>query len=234
MANVLASAHGVIGNSQATLTDLAAFAAARRVSMPPTIAAWISGPPPRGARSVPRLATPYFVTLGTIEGRKNHLLLLEIWRALVGELGAAAPTLVVIGQRGWEAGPALAMLDQSGAFDGKVIELNHCGDEELAGWIDGARALLMPSFAEGFGLPIIEALQLGTPVIASNLPIFREIASAIPTFIDPGDHASWAHWIRAFVGTDPERVRQIEQMSGYEAPGWGKHFGIIDDWLMTL
>jgi glycosyltransferase involved in cell wall biosynthesis len=234
MANMLASAHGVIGNSRATLTELDEFATARRLLMPATVAAWISGPPPRLSRANPPLKTPYFVTLGTIEGRKNHLLLLDIWRELVGELGAKAPTLVVIGQRGWEAGQALAMLDHPSHFAGKVIELNHCDDDELAGWVGGARALLMPSFAEGFGLPIIEALALGTPVIASNLPIFREIACAIPTFVSPNDRDSWRHWIRAFIGNDPERVRQVEQMKDYRAPDWPRHFAIVDHWLASL
>ena len=234
MANVLATAHGVIGNSQATLDSLADFAAARQISMPRAVAAWISGPAPRRVSDRPPLATPYFVTLGTIEGRKNHLLLLDIWRDLVSEAGAAAPTLVVIGQRGWEAGPALAMLDRPSQFAGKVIELNRCDDAELAGWIKGARALLMPSFAEGFGLPIIEALELGTPVIASDLPVFHEIGNAIPTFVRPDDRDRWAHWIRLFMQEDPERTGQIGQMKRYKAPNWRTHFAIVDKWLSTL
>ena len=235
MANVLASATGIIGNSQATLDSLADFAAARRLPMPPSVAAWISGPPQSAAARLPApLDTPYFVILGTIEGRKNHLLLLAIWRDLVARMGAAAPTLVVIGQRGWEAGPALAALDRPADFAGKVIERNHCGDAELARWLSGARALLMPSFAEGFGLPIIEALQRGTPVIASDLPIFREIAPDLATFADPEDRPKWTSLIAAFAGDDPERQRQVEAMKSYRAPDWQQHFAIVDDWLATL
>jgi glycosyltransferase involved in cell wall biosynthesis len=128
----------------------------------------------------------------------------------------------------------LAMLDNPSQFAGKVIELNHCDDDELAAWISGARALLMPSFAEGFGLPIIEALELGTPVIASNLSIFREIADAIPTFVAPDDQRSWAHWIRAFARGDPERERQLKQMGDYRAPDWRGHFATVDEWLARL
>jgi glycosyltransferase involved in cell wall biosynthesis len=234
MVHALASAHGVIGNSQATLFDLAHFALAHGLAMPPSVAAWISGPPPQVARTQAPMTTPYFVTLGTIEGRKNHLLLLDIWQAMVAKMGPAAPTLVVIGQRGWQAEQAWAMLDQPSAFEGKVIELNRCGDEELAGWIGGARALLMPSFAEGFGLPIIEALDLGTPVIASDLPVFREIGGDIPLFLDPKDRAAWAHWIIAFSSDDPERARQTGKMNSYAVPDWPGHFAIVDKWLATL
>jgi glycosyltransferase involved in cell wall biosynthesis len=235
MANVLASANGVIGNSEATLASLAQFAQDRGLAMPPAVAAWISGPPRRtSAPSRAPLATPYFVTLGTIEGRKNHLLLLDLWRTLVSELGEFAPTLVVIGQRGWEAGAALSLLDRADLLGGKLVELNHCDDEELASWIGGARALLMPSFAEGFGLPIIEALQLGTPVIASDLPVFREIARTIPTFLDPNDGRAWRRSILAFLGDSPERRRQIEQMKDYRPPDWDRHFAIVDAWLAGL
>jgi len=234
MTNMLASAHGVIGNSAATLVDLASFAAAQGLPMPRTVAAWISGPPPRVAPRKRLLGSPYFVTLGTIEGRKNHLLLLDIWRDLVRDLGQSAPTLVVIGQRGWEAAQALAMLDEPSMFAGKVVELNHCADDQLADWIAGARALLMPSFAEGFGLPIIEALELGCPVIASDLPVFREIGGNIPTFLDAHDREQWADHVRQFVSDHPERSRQIEQMKAYQPPDWRQHFTIVDDWLSSL
>ncbi len=234
MSNVLASAHGIIGNSQATLNEMTTFANKQGQPMPPAVAAWISGRPSTTASARPPISTPYFVILGTIEARKNHALLLEIWRELVGELGADAPTLVVIGQRGWEADRAQAMLDRPSDFAGRMIELNTCGDEELAGWIAGARALLMPSFAEGFGLPIIEALALGTPVIASDLSVFREIADGIPTHVDPHDRNKWASWIRAFLGNHPERARQVGRMNDYRAPDWDRHFAIVDKWLAAL
>lgn len=234
MANMLASARGVIGNSQATLDALGAFATAIARPMPMSVAAWISGPPKSAATGTAPLNAAYFVTLGTIEGRKNHLLLLAVWKRMVAELGAAAPTLVIIGQRGWEAGPVLELLDRADTFEGKVVELNYCDDGQLADWIAGARALLMPSFVEGFGLPLIEALDLGTPVIASDLPVFREIAGSIPLFLDPRDEPAWERWIRAFVGDDPERVGQLKAIQVYHAPTWPEHFAIVDEWLARL
>lgn len=234
MANVLATAAGVIGNSRATLASLADYAARRGSVMPPAVVAWIDGPPVHELRARAPLGTPYFVTLGTIEARKNHLFLLEVWRELVRDLGTMAPTLVVIGQRGWEASPALAQLDQIASFNGKLLELNDCDDESLANWLGGARALLMPSFAEGFGLPIIEALQLGTPVIASDLPVFHEIAAGIPTFIDTQNRAAWKAEILAFIADSAERQRQVDQMKTYEPPTWERHFAIVERWLTGL
>jgi glycosyltransferase involved in cell wall biosynthesis len=92
----------------------------------------------------------------------------------------------------------------------------------------------MPSFVEGFGLPIIEALSLGCPVIASDLPVFREIGGQIPTFVDPLDREGWERWIRAFAGDDPERSRQTGCMQNYQSPQWAEHFAIVDAWLARL
>ena len=234
MKNMLSSAAGVIGNSLETVRALKAFAAAQSLPMPPSIAALISGGTlPEDVRPR-RLAKPHFVTLGTIEGRKNHQLLLDIWRRLVADLHEEAPLLMIIGQRGWKAEQVINQLGQLGELDGYVRELGRCDDEELAGWIMGARALLMPSFAEGFGLPVIEALRLGTPVIASNLPVYREVAGDIPTYLDPVERESWEHSIRSFIGGSPERERQLERMKDYRAPSWDEHFVVVERWLKSL
>lgn len=89
----------------------------------------------------------------------------------------------------------------------------------------------MPSFVEGFGLPIIEALQLGTPAIASDLPVFREIADDIPTFLPVDATEQWVQRIAEFVSDVPERARQVERIRQYRAPDWPSHFAIVDAWL---
>lgn len=230
MEHLLTSGFGVIANSQATLDDLAAFAARHGLPMPSSVVALISGvrPVETGPRNAER---PYFVTLGTIEGRKNHLLLLQVWRRLIERHGAEAPLLVIIGQRGWEAQAATAMLDRLPLLKDHVRELSHCTDQELAGWLRGARALLMPTFAEGFGLPVIEALQVGTPVVASDLPVFREVAGTIPLYLDPLDGPAWERAVLAMASSEAERQRQAREREGYQAPTWEQHFRIVDQWL---
>lgn len=234
MDNVFASATGIIGNSQATIDELKTYARARGRALPPTVAAWISGPPLNERLGRPPLTTPYFVILGTIEGRKNHQLVLDVWAKMVAERGSDAPTLVIIGQRGWQADAAFARLDRPGDFSGRLLQFDRCEDEELAAWLGGARALLMPSFVEGFGLPVLEALQSGTPVISSDLPVFREIADGIATFLDPMDAPAWKSAIESFIDDGPERTRQLVAMQTYAAPTWPKHFAIVDAWMETL
>ena len=174
------------------------------------------------------------MTLGTIEGRKNHLLLLKVWQKLVSDLGRSAPDLVLIGQRGWEADDVFKILDRPGRLKGHVHELGRCDDATMQAWLAGARALLMPSHIEGFGIPVIEALQCGLPVIASDLPVFREIAGTIPLYLDPADTEAWHGAINRYCGDDPDRIRQAGQMSQFQTPSWSEHFGKVDSWLATI
>lgn len=234
MNNVLASAAGIIGNSQATLNDMQAFAASQGKIMPPSVVAWISGGDFAGRVEPKRLPTPHFVTIGTIEGRKNHQLLLDAWRKIVAERGKNAPALVIIGQRGWQAGEVFEQLDNPGELRDYVVELAACEDRDLAGWIAGAQALVMPSFAEGFGLPVFEALQAGTAVIAADLPVYREIAGDIPTFAAPDDVERWARIIGEFSDGEDELERQRVALAGFTAPSWGSHFSKVESWLADL
>lgn len=134
-------------------------------------------------------ARPFFIILGTIEPRKNHLLLLNLWRDMAAD--GAPPLLVVTGKRGWMNDNIVALLDQSQALRGNVAEFGDLTDAEIAALMIAARALLFPSFAEGLGLPLLEARALGLPVIASNLPAFHEIADEGVTMLSPLDGAAW-------------------------------------------
>lgn len=144
-----------------------------------------------GAEGHPSGAAPYFVIVGTIEPRKNHLLILQIWRDLVRSGHSPMPHLHIVGRRGWENENVLDLLDRCETIRPYVTEHNGMPDPELQRLVRGARAVLFPSFAEGFGLPVVEALQLGTRVIASDLPAFREVAGDLPQYLDPLDAPAW-------------------------------------------
>jgi glycosyltransferase involved in cell wall biosynthesis len=161
-------------------------------------------------------------------------MLFRVWDELVKTVGAAAPILIVVGGRGWEAEEVSARLDELGQLQSSVQEISACNDDELAAWIAGARALLMPSFVEGFGLPVVEALQLGTPVIASDLPVYREIVGDKPTYLDPSDVSAWRQAISDFNADGPERRRQLAAIQGYRGPTWDEHFRVVEAWLAEL
>ena len=148
-------------------------------------------PPSPAVREILAGALPYFVTVGTIEPRKNHLLLLHLWRELADAGLAVVPHLHIVGKRGWENENVVDLLERSPAIGRHVTEHGALDDGSLFHLLKGASALLFPSFAEGLGLPLIEAAALGVPVIASDLPVFRELGLDGVTLIDPLDAAAW-------------------------------------------
>lgn len=235
MNNVLELAAGVITNSQATLDELQGYARKTGRAMPPAIAAPLAAAPLPAPSAAPPMNEPYFVMLGTIEPRKNHWLLLQIWRKLVEKWGAQAPHLVVIGQRGWECENVVDLLERCEPLQGCVKELPACSDAELATWLHHARALLFPSFAEGYGMPLVESLSCGVPVIASDLPAFREIADSIPDYLDPLDGLGWMHHIEAYAAPDSlERAAQVARLRHFVAPTWNAHFQRVETLLQSL
>jgi glycosyltransferase involved in cell wall biosynthesis len=233
--NALKSASGIICNSQATVEELMTFAEEEHLETPPIVASWISGQIAKRPTAGAKPSRPYFIALGTIEGRKNHQLLLDVWSNLIeGCSQEAVPGLMIVGQRGWKAERVFELLDEPGRLGRHVRELGSCDDEELTKLLSGATALLMPSFAEGFGLPIIEALQLGTPIIASDLPVFREIAGEIPQYVDPADVGAWTEAIVEFSKDDREGAKQRLLMAAYRPPTWDMHFAVVEPWLDGL
>jgi glycosyltransferase involved in cell wall biosynthesis len=177
----------------------------------------------------PPLKPPYFVCISTIEARKNHLLLLNLWRQLVDELGDGVPRLVLIGQRGWETENAIDMLERCRALRGIVVERNTLPDTEVARLVKGARALLLPSFAEGFGFPLAEALALGVPVLCSDIAALRENGGDVPEYFDPLDGSGWLAAILDYsLPMSPRRDAQLERMTRWRPPSWRDHFNGVE------
>ena len=226
---------GLVANSQHTLADLQAFCQKQDLTCPPAIAALLAPGLPDIAPGGRPMAAPYFVVLSTIEPRKNHWMLLQLWRRLVETMGSSAPNLVVIGKRGWECENVVDLLERCIPLRGVVIEKTACSDAELITLLHHSRALLFPSFAEGYGLPVTEALSLGVPVIASELPVFRETIDDVPDYADPLDGKRWEALIRDY--TQPEsalRTAQIGRMKQFRQTTWAQHFEQVDALLGSL
>jgi len=94
--------------------------------------------------------------------------------------------------------------------------------------IAGACGLLLPSFAEGYGMPVTEALSLGVPVLCSDLPALREAGGDVPLFLDPLDGPAWQRAIEDLVRLDSaERAAQMRRIAGWHAPTWPEHIAIV-------
>ena len=227
---MLSISEALICNSTETQKEIHAFARDVGIPVPNTVVAHLATIP-KVARPLPvsQSREPYFVMLGTIEPRKNHLLILHVWRHLVSHGYESVPHLVIIGRRGWECEQVVDLLDRSLLLRNYVVEIGKADDNAVASWLTNARALLFPSFHEGFGLPLVEALGMNVPVIASDLPVFREIAGNVPELISPIDGHGWKEAILSYAqANSPRRDAQLTRLASWVAPTWEEHFQKLD------
>jgi glycosyltransferase involved in cell wall biosynthesis len=124
----------------------------------------------------------YLLTVGRIEPRKNHAALLKAYRALPG----TPPPLVIVGQRDFGYGDFEAEMAQMPG-DRRVLVLSDIGDGELPALYRHAQIFVYPSFAEGFGMPPLEALSSGVPVVTSASTAIPEVVGEAGLLVDPRD-----------------------------------------------
>jgi len=233
--NAVRCASGIVCNSQATLNALTQWCGASGLLLPASTVALLAPELPPGMRGPRPVEGPYFVFLSTIEPRKNHIMLLRLWQCMAAEMGPRVPQLVIIGQRGWDYEEVTSLLEHSAVLRPLVREVSSCGDAELVNYLQHAQALLFPSFAEGFGMPVAEALAHGVPVIASDLPVFREFAHGIPEYVNALDVARWGSLVADYAAESGTlRAAQLARLAGFVAPTWAAHFAQVDGLLDQL
>jgi glycosyltransferase involved in cell wall biosynthesis len=174
----------------------------------------------------------YFVVCSAIDSYKNHILLLEVWQRLVAARGSRAPKLVIAGTPGTTSAAVIDRYRDCPAIHSHVAIRSGLSTPALRQLIANARALLMPSLAEGFGLPVIEALAQGTPVVASDIPAHREAgAGGDVVYLDPTDCEQWLARIEQLAAS-PRGV--AGNSSGYKPKTWDGYFRGIEAFLTTL
>lgn len=123
----------------------------------------------------------------TLEGRKNHMLLLNIWSSLYKKYDGKIPSLVLVGKWGWKIEEFQQQLAASNAVNGKIVILGNLSDIELKYLYERCMFTVFPSFVEGWGLPVGESLAHGKPCIASNSSSIPEVGGEFCRYINPHD-----------------------------------------------
>lgn len=150
----------------------------------------------------------YLLCVGTLEPRKNLVLALRAHARLPGALRKRHP-LLIVGMAGWGEARFAAEL-QAALAAGHVRLAGYLGQEALAAVVAGARALVYPSLYEGFGLPVVEAMASGTPVIVSDRASLPEVAGAAGLIVDAEDDAGLAAAMRLLLEDDLEWQRRSQ------------------------
>lgn len=146
---------------------------------------------------------PYCLHVGTLQPRKNLGLLIEAWR-LLRERMEQPPALLLAGKRGWLYDSLFEQVSKAGL--GELVRFaDYVEREDLPGLYSGALALTFPSLYEGFGLPPLEAMSCGTPVICSNATSLPEVVGDAGILLDPTDAGAWAEAVQRLTENADER-----------------------------
>jgi glycosyltransferase involved in cell wall biosynthesis len=150
--------------------------------------------------------TPFLLFVSTIERRKNQAVLYRAYHLLC-EAGKREllPKLVFVGMPGWGVGDLLKDMELDPLTRGLIVQLHNVNDAELRLLYEAALFCLYPSFYEGWGLPVGEALALGKPVLSSDRGSLPEVGSDLVRYVDPWNPAAWAEAIWRLVDGDKER-----------------------------
>jgi glycosyltransferase involved in cell wall biosynthesis len=127
---------------------------------------------------------PFILYVGRLQGRKNLVRLVEAYAQV--RLGGAEHQLVMVGRKEWMAEPILARIADLGLED-DVVLTGYVASEDLPWFYNAADVFAYPSFFEGFGLPVIEAMACGTPVVTSMGSSLQEVAGDAALIVDPSD-----------------------------------------------
>lgn len=203
-------ARAILTISEATAADLAELVpeAAGKTTVTPLAADERFAPDPPAAdvervRSRYKLAGGYVFATGTIEPRKNYVRLVRAHAALPHDVRHAYP-LVLAGRRGWEFEPILAAM--ASHADPRVRLLGFVPDDDLAVLYAQATVFCYPSRYEGFGLPVLEAMQAGAPVVTSNVSSLPEVGGDAVRYVDPNDAGDLRAALEELLGDEGRRA----------------------------
>jgi alpha-1,2-rhamnosyltransferase len=159
---------------------------------------------------------PVYLMVSTIEPRKNHVYLVNAFEKIWANGGQVA--LCIVGKVGWKCAELVHRITQHPELGKRLFMFNDLSDTELERCYQQSRALMFPSFVEGFGLPLVEAMQRGLPAFASDIAVFREVGGEFLAYFDIGDPASLAHSVLAFESSGQFPAQK--PVSDWAWPGW--------------
>ena len=220
MPQAIDSADLVIADSQSTAAGIAEVFPqhAQKVRVVHLGVTTLPSPSNASALSTLEITKPYFLFVGTLEPRKNLDRLLSAF-ALVPQLYRDKFTLAIAGGKGWGGIDVEKLISKNGLQD-SVKLLGYVTEQQLAVLYANAQFLAMPSIYEGFGLPLVEAMQFGTPVLTSDVGSMAEIAGDAGVLVDPLSIESIAKAIVSLLGDEDLKqslranaLRQVQKFS---------------------
>lgn len=164
----------------------------------------------------------YILTVGTIEARKNHTLLYYVYK-LAKARGIELPTSVIVGRRGWKTEQIYDFMTQDPEVKDKFVFLHDASDENLSWLYDHAKLSVIPSFAEGWGMPIAESVARGTPCLCSDTTSMIEVAEGYVEHFNPASADECLDGITRMLAPDSQKQWR-KKCQEYKQTTWDESY----------
>jgi len=162
----------------------------------------------------------FVLFVGTIEGRKNHLLMLKIWQRLIAD-SDDPPHLVCVGRLGWKSSAFISALVETDYLGGTIRLLKDISDTDLRMLYGRCLFTVCPTMYEGWGLPVGESLAMGKVCVSSDRASVPEVAGEFGSYIDIDDFEGSLAAIRGMIADEPKRKRlEAKIRRGYKPVTW--------------
>ncbi len=168
---------------------------------------------------------PVYLMVGTIEPRKNHAYVIDAFDRLWAD--GRDISLCIVGKMGWKYESIIKRIETHPQRERRLFLLSGLSDNDLAHCYQASKALIFSSFIEGFGLPLIESFSYGLPVLASDIPVFREIAGDLAFYFDLTDPASLCQTVKTFESLDFEKEK--EKLKSWKWLSWKESADLLLD-----
>lgn len=219
----------IIVNAQATVDELQKLSERVNVPLPPCHVVPLGadfgkqgiiddGQVPENLVQIVKSA-PYILMVGTIEPRKNHKLLLEAYDKGLKELGYH---IIMAGYMGWDMEEFADKLQHHPDYNTGIFHLEGLDDKAISYLYQHARFLAFCSYTEGFGLPLIEAIMRGTPVIAADIPVSREVAGDYCIWFEQDNAEELCEMVNHYDNSASEYFKLKDTLKGYQAFSWSE------------
>ncbi len=173
----------------------------------------------------------YLLAVGTIEPRKNHALLLDVFDTFLLPRGVS---LVLVGRFGWNCTELRERISSSAAFGRSLFHFQGIDDATLDWLYAHAFASVMPTYAEGFGLPLVESLLKGVPALVSDIPVMREVGGDYAVYFDNQDENDFIRVVGGLLDDEARYAALREKVKYYRGVTWAEVGGTVYAALETL
>lgn len=148
---------------------------------------------------------PYLITVGTVQPRKNYQMLIQAFAPIARDY---PHNLVIVGGQGWLFDDIMTEVEEQGLSD-RVIFTGFAADEDLPTLYSGATVFVFPSLYEGFGIPLLEAMACGVPVITSDASCLPEVAGDAAIQLSPHEPQAWTAMVQNLLDEPLEQAHMV-------------------------